>query len=207
MSTGASISGGTPVSYLMQVASTLSTGQGFLQAAPQFEVGAYSTTPNLTSGAPATRVADSFSRSNIYTNGLISASGGTWFVELKNNVSYTGGSQAQQLGLGNDIVGVTADNFWIGSSTAARLSIWKQIAGTVTSLYTIPTDNAKIAIKWNATTADVFVNGSKVVSATVFTPTQLQTLRMYAAQVPFFIQSMALFSTPLSDSDCQLLTT
>jgi hypothetical protein len=174
----------------------------------QIEVGAYPTTYIPTTTASATRIADSFSRNNIYTNGLITSSGGTWFVELRGNVAYTGGiTQAQLLGLGNDAVGATANNFWIACSDATRTRIWKQVAGALTQLYTTTTDTTKIAIKWNGSSADVFANGTKVVSATAFTTTALESLRTVAVQHPYFIQAMALYPSPLSDTDCTTLTT
>jgi len=187
-------------------ANTLSTSV-FLWGA-QLELGAYATTIIPTTTASATRVADSFSRNNIYTNGLITSSGGTWFVELRGNVAYTGGiTQAQLLGLGNDAVGATANNFWIACSDATRTRIWKQVAGALTQLYTTTTDTTKIAIKWNGSSADVFANGTKVVSATAFTTTALESLRTVAVQHPYFIQAMGLHPTPLTDAQCIELTT
>jgi hypothetical protein len=174
----------------------------------QLEAGAYPTSYIPTTSSSATRVADSFSRSNIYTDGFITSSGGTWFVELRNNVVYTGGiDQAQLLGLGNDVVGATANNFWIACSSASRVRIWKQVAGTMSALYLTTTDTTKIAIKWNGTSADIFVNGAKVVSATSFTTTALESLRTYAVQHPYNISQMDLFPTPLTDAECQALTT
>jgi hypothetical protein len=187
---------------------TLSTSV-FLWGA-QLEQGAYPTTYIPTTTASATRVADSFSRNNIYTNGLITAAGGTWFVELRGNVAYT-----------RDGTG----NFWIGDSSAdgsggtvnsltfrnngggsPRLAINKVINGTLTALYTTTTDTSKIAIKWNGTSVDVFVNGTKQVSASAFTPTNMEFLRGATSDVPKFIQQMALFPTPLSDDQCVALT-
>jgi len=181
---------------------------GVLFWGAQLEAGSYATSYIPTTSASVTRVADTFSRNNIYTNGLISASGGTWFVELNNNVVYPDGiSQAQLLGLGNNIVGASADNLWIASSNNFRIRIWKQVAGTLTGLYTTSTDTLKTAIKWNGTTADVFVNGTKVVSATSFTLTALESLRTIAVQHPYYIQQMDLFPTPLTDAECIALTT
>ena len=104
----------------MRLPSTLSTGQGFLQAVPQFEQGAYSTTVIPTSGATATRLADSFSRSNIYTNGLISASGGTWYVELRNNVAYVRDTGGETLGVG-DSSSLAANAFAIRNGSSSSL--------------------------------------------------------------------------------------
>lgn len=173
----------------------------------QFEQGAYATTYIPTTTASVTRLEDTFARNNIYTNGLIGPTGGTWYVELKNNVAYTSSNIFQQLGIGNNTSGVNANNFWISVTDNLRLRVWKQISGTISFLYTTNSDNVKIAIKWDGTTASVFANGVKVVSATAFTPTQLEDLRMNSCNNPFFIQAIALFNTPLSDSDCITLTT
>jgi hypothetical protein len=174
---------------------------------PQMELGAYATTPIFTSGTTATRLADTFTRNNIYTNGLISASGGTWYVELKNNVSYVRDIvSANALFIDTSTSGAT-NGFSIIGQASGRLRIGKAIATVNTAIYTTTTDTVKIAIKWNGTTADVFANGVKVVSATAFTQTTMEFLNALNQDVPKFIQAMALFNAPLSDTDCATLTT
>ena len=175
-------------------------------AQPQMELGAYATTPIFTTGTSATRIADTFTRNNIYTNGIISASGGTWYVELKNNVAYLRDSP-ERFGVG-DTSSLDINSIYIGAGTASlRAVIWKAVSGSFSLLYTLPTDNVKIAIKWNGTSADIFANGVKVVSATAFTTTNMQFLARQLSGIPLFIQTMALYNTPLSDSDCITLTT
>jgi hypothetical protein len=173
----------------------------------QFEAVAYSTTYIPTTTASATRIADSFSRNNIYTNGLITSSGGTWFVELRGNVAYVRDSTAINLFLGDNI---TAPNnaFVIrtASSASTRLSLQKVVAGSFIILTTPSTDTLKIAFKWNGTSADVFVNGVKEISATAFTTTNMEFLSCIA-QNPTFIQQMALYPEPKSDQFCIDLTT
>jgi hypothetical protein len=173
----------------------------------QLEAGSYATTLIDTTSATATRLVDTFSRNNIYTNGLISASGGTWYVELKNNVSYTRDTIGA-IWVGDNSTSSTLGNaFNIRNGGGGRLPIGKTVGGVFTSLYTTLTDNVKFAVKWNGTTADVFVNGVKVVSATAFTATNMEFLYGQGSDVPKFIQQMALYSTPLSDADCTALTT
>jgi hypothetical protein len=205
ITTGASPSGSF-VSYLMKVPSTLSTGQGFLQAAPQFEQGAYSTTTIITTGTAVTRVADSFTRNNLYTNGLISAVGGTWFVELRGNLSLKGDAAGDGVFL--QTVGNT-DNFRLYSESASssRIIIYKRVSNVNTLLYTTTTDTTKLAIKWNGSTADIFANGTKVVSATTFTATQMQDFVTSINASPKYIQAMALAPVPLTDDQCEALTT
>jgi len=173
----------------------------------QVELGAYPTTYIPTTTATVTRITDAFTRNNIFTNGLITSSGGTWFLELRNNVVYTRdtigaiwiGDNSTAASLGNSLN--------IRSSGTGLLPINKCVGGTLTGLYTTLTSTVKIAIKWNGTTADVFVNGTKVVSATAFTTTNMEFLCGQGSDVPKFIQQMALYPTPLSDTDCIALTT
>jgi hypothetical protein len=175
-------------------------------AAPQLELGAYATTWINTTNAAATRLVDSFTRNNIYTNGLISASGGTWYVEMINNISYTRDAAAQGIGIG-DSSSTIANGFLIVNTGTGRQVIQKIIASATTNLFTTTTDTIKIAIKWNGTSADVFVNGTKQVSATSFTTTIMEFLNGTGAGIPRWIKTMALYPTPLSDADCTTLTT
>jgi hypothetical protein len=184
------------------------SGDGFYLWGVQWEQNAsYPTTYIPTTAASATRVADSFSRNNIYTNGLITSSGGTWFVELRGNLSLTRDSSDVGLFIGNSSNGTSGDVLAIRNNGTGRLAITKRISGTQTGLYTTTTDTTKIAIKWNGTSVDVFVNGTKQVSATSFTATNMEFFNGSGGDVTKFIQQMALFSTPLSDTDCTTITT
>jgi hypothetical protein len=82
----------------------------------------------------------------------------------------------------------------------------KELRVVKPNIYTT-TDHVKVAIKWNGTTADVFVNGIKVVSATSFTTTDMEFFRWNGGDVSKYIKQMALFPTPLSDAECIALTT
>jgi len=172
----------------------------------QLELGAYATTYIPTTTASATRIADSFSRNNIYTNGLITSSGGTWFVEFKgNNPKIRDGFMTFGL---TDAASNNGFYFNQSSGASQRLTLNYYLGGVATtSVYTTTTDSVKIAIKWNGSTADIFQNGVKVVSNISFTFTQMQILNCSGVGITTFTQQMALFNYPLSDSDCQLLTT
>ena len=178
-------------------------------AAPQMELGAYATTWVPTTTTAVTRIADTFTRNNIYTNGLISAAGGTWIVDLSNNLSLTrdGASTSLSISTLSSDVFAGANGFEIRGAVGNRFEITKRISGTATLLFTTTTSNVKIAIKWNGTTADVFVNGVKQVSATAFTTTVMEFLKSFGADVPKYINQSLLAPSPLTDSECIALTT
>jgi hypothetical protein len=137
---------------------------------------------------------------------LITSSGGTGFVELRNNISYTRDAGHTGIYIADDSSATNSFRFRTFGG-GLRVSIVKSIATVESTLYTTTTDTVKFAIKWNGSTADVFVNGTKVVSGTIFTTTALQFLMGNANDAPRFIQAMALYPSPLSDTDCTTLTT
>jgi hypothetical protein len=206
-----------PSSFAIELASADGTNiylgngvSGILAWGAQIEVGAYPTTYIPTTSASVTRNGDSFALSNVFTNNMISSAGGTWFVDLRNNrVLSSGGGEDVGGGfeLGNSAgVPTNAWKFRRGGG-AQRINIWNVIGGTSTPIYNLPTDNSKVAIKWNGTTADVFVNGVKVVTATSFPVTNMDFLRYIVNQFPTYLNSMALYNTPLSDAECIQITT
>jgi hypothetical protein len=172
----------------------------------QLEVGAYATSYIPTTSASVTRNQDVISRGNIFTNGLITASGGTWFIDFRSNLSLLADAAGDFLILGVS-QSLTDNNLRIlgSTGTANRLFIFKRIGGVNTSLYTTTTDTAKIAFKWNGSTLDVFVNGVKVVAATAYTETAMQNI-FTDTKTRKYINSMALFPTPITDGECSMLT-
>jgi hypothetical protein len=178
-------------------------------AAPQMELGAYATTFIPTTTAAVTRIADIFTRTNVYTNNFITAAGGTWFVDLSNNLSLIRDNSSGALWIGdNSTFGSVSNGFTLrhlGGTTALR--VVKILSGAGTSIYTTNTDNCKIAIRWNDTTAAVFVNGSKVVTATPFTATNMEFLANMSNQVPYYFNQSALFPVPMTDAQCIEITT
>ena len=191
-------------------ANYISNGNGvdgvFLWGA-QIEAGAYATSFIPTTTASVTRNADSITRNNIFTNGLITAAGGTWFVELRGNVAIQRDSATQGIFINTGTSATIGNGITIRNlGGLVRNSIVKIISGTATTIYTTTSNTCKIAIKWNGTTADVFENGVKVVSATSFTPTAMQNLIGDGSALTLNLNEMALFPTPLTDTQCIALT-
>jgi len=173
----------------------------------QVEAGAYPTSYIPTTTGTVTRNTDSFILNDVYTNNLITSAGGTWFIELNNNISYIRDAFALAITLAD----FSATNYLTltfgGATVSAFVQVRKKIAGVESTIYGATTATVKFAIKWNGTTADVFANGTKVVSATSFTATNMQTFTGNGGDAPKFIKSTMLFPTPLSDSECIALTT
>jgi hypothetical protein len=198
----------------VEILATLVAGQSYdftiRIAAPQLELGAYPTSFIPTTTTALSRNADVLSRDNVFTNGLITSAGGTWFVEIDNNFSLIRDGASSNFGLQTSSVsnanGLVFKNGGVGGG-ALRLQISKRLASIESALYTTLTDKIKAAIKWNGATADVFVNGIKVVSANAFTETIMEFLNLQAQDVPKYIKSTMLFPTPLTDAEMTALTT
>jgi hypothetical protein len=210
------IATGTGVAvFRQQLAKGVSTGyigngtSGLFLWGAQLEAGAYPTSYIPTVASTFTRVADTFSRNNIFTNGLISASGGTWFIELNNNLLLTRDAIGNGIWIGdNNTSSTTGNSLNIRhNGLTARLIINKCINGTLTPLYTTLTNTIKIAIDWNGTTADVFVNGVKVVTNTAFAVTNMEFLNGNGIDVTKYIKQMWLENVPMSDTKLIAATT
>ena len=172
----------------------------------QLELGSYSTSLINTTTTAVTRLADEVTLNNVYTNNLITASGGTWFIHILNNIEKVrdtvGGLYLAQTNAYN-----SSNGFRIGqtSATESRLKIVRYLGGVATT-YQTTADIIKIAISWNGTTWDLWENGIKVVSAEAFTFTALEYLASNL-DIAYEIQSQELYPTALTDIQLATLTT
>ena len=171
----------------------------------QLEVGAYPTSYIPTTISATTRNADLITRNNIYTNNYITSAGGTWFIELNNNLVYTRDAFSYGISL-NSTSTVSGNGFTIRATPSARLIIDKFISGSGNTLFTTYTNTVKIAIKWNGVNSDWFINGVKEVSATPFAFTVMEFLIGNGTDTPKYIKSTYLYPTPLTDAECIALT-
>ena len=186
---------------------------GVLVWGAQIEVGAYATSYIPTTTSSVTRNADSITRNNIYTNGLITAAGGTWFVELRNNVPLLRDASGSELYIGEDANSAVAPSKQSisirngGGGTPIRLQFNYWNGSSTVDIFQTTTDNCKVAIKFTATSFDVFQNGVKVFNAKPISwnLANVQNLNGLIG-VRRFINEMALFPTPLTDAQCIALT-
>jgi hypothetical protein len=178
-------------------------------AAPQMELGAYATTFIPTTTAAVTRLGDTFLRNNLFTNGILTAAGGTWFFDLNNTAQFGRSNSNFALFLSTIDNGFGGNGFVLYNtgSPSQRLTVAKYVNGGISTLYTLSSDATRFAIKWNGTTADFFENGVKVISATAFTATALQFIGNQSLPVPININQSALFPVPMTDAQCIQMTT
>ena len=175
-----------------------------------------------TYGASVTRVNEGIALSNLVANNIVSATGGTWFVHLVDNIPITRESATptdRGLFIGDTSAGSSHSILIrrVTSGTLLRPSIAKSIGGSTTgNIYTTTYSEVKLVIRYNIGVAgsfDVFENGVKVVTASSFTgnvPLTYVGTRTSpsVSESPFAnIKSMALFNTQLSDAECLALTT
>ena len=214
-----STSGGTATAgFLINMANSITDGlaptyigngvNGYFVWGAQVEVGSFVSSYIPTTTAAVTRLADTFTRSNVFTNGLISSAGGTWFVEISDNASVLR-DNGSGLFIGDTAFANNGNQIIIRSAApaaAARFSIIRYISGTATTLHTTTTNKIKVAVKWNGSVMDVFVNGVKVSASNLFTTTTMQNMIAGAGQI-FEIDQMFLAPTPLSDAECIERTT
>jgi hypothetical protein len=171
----------------------------------QLEEGAYPTTYIPTSSASVTRNTDTFALSNVFTNNMISSAGGTWFVDLRNNIPLTRDAFENGIFLGDESL---LNSIRLVTINPGRTSIVLNWGMTFSVPFTTTADNCKLAFKFNGSTLDIFQNGIKVVSATTFAPnlSVMQNLNVSPTGTPKIINSMALYNTPLTDDELEVIT-
>jgi hypothetical protein len=194
----------TSAASARQEANALSTSV-FLWGS-QFEVGRYATSLIPTITTTVTRNTDILFKNNMFFGGYITSAGGTWLVDIKNNKSLTRDADGAGIELADNSFPF-GNSLSIRNTGTGRLVVGKRVSSVYTDLYTTLTDDVKIVIKWNGSTASVFVNGSLVVSSTSFTATLFNNFQAIASSVPFYINKMIFYPTPLDNGQCAVLST
>jgi hypothetical protein len=188
----------------------------------QLEEGTFKTSYIPTYDTTVTRTNEGLSLSDLTTNSIVSATGGTWFIHLLDNIPITktnSTSTDRGIFIADSSAGTTnsINIRRLTNGTLKRVEIAKAIGGSTTgNIYTTTSDEVKLVIRYNIGVAgsfDVFENGVKVITTSAFTGdtplTYVGTRTSPSAlESPFInIKSMALFNTQLSDVEAIQLTT
>jgi hypothetical protein len=188
----------------------------------QLESGAFGTSYIPTYDTSVTRTNEGLALSDLTTNNIVSATGGTWFVHLLDNIPITKNNSTptdRGLFIADSSAGTTnsINIRRLTNGTLKRIEIAKVVGGSTTgNIYTTTSDEVKLVIRYNVGVAggfDVFENGVKVITTSAFTGdsplTYIGTRTSTSAlESPFInIKSMALFNTQLSDAEAIQLTT
>jgi hypothetical protein len=187
---------------------TLSTSV-FLWGA-QLEAGAYATSYIPTTSASVTRNQDLI---NATIPSILNASSGTLFVDAFPVVT---SALNQTIATIND--GTTSRGFWLGLDNGVLQVRFRNAGGVVAANSSLSITNLqriKIALTWNGSAITLFANGVKRInnnSLGANYPSTINTIQMQGDGSFFginrnFINSMALFPTPLTDTQCIALTT
>ena len=178
-------------------------------AAPQSEIGSYTTSYIPTSGSTVTRNQDQFTRNNLAS--LINSAEGVLFVEAKTTYD---SSESRRItlsdGTTNNRVSLEFDE-----SVDNKIKAFITLNGATETLeYTAPDLSIynKIAIKWKANDFAIWFNGSEVVTEAGESrvPTGLTQLVFDGGNgANFFygeVKQLQVFKTALSDSQLAALT-
>jgi hypothetical protein len=187
----------------------------FVLSMPQLEQGASSQfkAPYATSFIPTTttfvtRNSDVFEINDLYSNGIITDIGGTWFLEINNNLSLIRDGFSSGIALDANPAffddGFVIRNNFNGASV--RLGIEIRQGGAIIGTYSTLVNTVKIAIKWDGITTNIYVNGVGVIQFNSFTTKIMNYLSAKADDVPKYIKSMYLFPIHLTDAKCIEIT-
>lgn len=137
------------------------------------------------------------------------AAGGSWYVKLLNNTTQhrvTNGALYVGSTTGSSSTGDTLR--LVNDGTNTRLKVSKTVNGSASpTLFVTSADTTSIVFTWNGSTANVYSNGSKVITDTAFTgTTTLNYLVVNGTDVAKYIKTMAIFPEPLTDAEAISLT-
>jgi hypothetical protein len=169
----------------------------------QLETGSVATTYIPTTTAAVSRAADVISASGALVSGLIGQTEGTMYFEVSDVKGVITGTGNPALMIRN-----SAFTNWIGltsNSIAAPFRITVRSTTTTLINYTSAISEGKVAIAYSANGAVVYVNGSEVAS-TATNPNLTLNIVAMEQYMPFKVESLALYTTRLTDAQLAELT-
>jgi hypothetical protein len=167
----------------------------------QIEGGAYPTSIIRTSGSTVTRSADSSRITTLQSSRIVSASSGTFMVEVDKRESPIFLNQKITVSGSSTDSSLLIDNV----SGAVRVRIWNNSTSNVGTITTdsFPEGTVKYLIKWDGTNTSVFANGKFVGTAAV--PNYAYAIYDMYEQTSFSnnnINEALFFPSALSDEEC-----
>ena len=206
------VTGAAPIGSpqdLMILNSSLSTGQGFLTALPQLEVGSNSTsyipTTTTTPSAGVTRTADVISKTGI--SSLIGQTEGTIFVEA----NLTANAADRRIIVVSDGTEAQRIMFWTFGTT-----LYANFNTILVTIGTFPIGTAKMALAYTiaggSTTYSIKLNNNTLITGTAAAaPTPLSAIHLgtntnSVLQLNDRIKSVQLYKTALSPGQLATLT-
>jgi hypothetical protein len=190
-------------------------GSQFYAWGAAFESGntsaSYATSYIPTTSASVTRVFDYMARLNLVTNGIVSATQGTWFMEIRNNLVLTRDNSTTVFTFGAD----GSNGIRFRPTGTGRIAVEKVVGGVITVLVSAvnATETMKVAFKWNGSEVETFLNGvqqtplNKTYPSTIIPQSALLNFTSTNPGVPIYINEMGFFPTQLTDAQCIALTT
>jgi hypothetical protein len=169
----------------------------------QVEAGSIATTYIPTTSGTVSRSADVISASGALVSGLIGQTEGTMYFEVSDIKGVITGTGNPALMIRN-----SAFTNWIGLTSniiAAPFRITVRSTTTTLINYTSAISEGKVAIAYSANGAVVYVNGSEVAS-TATNPNLTLNIVAMEQYMPFKVESLALYTTRLTDAQLAELT-
>ncbi len=171
----------------------------------QIETGRTATSPIITAGSSVTRLADNPYETGLISNGLLSATGGTWFCEF-NNVKSISSSTSWYLGSSSS----NKITFGGQPALANTLFIWLYNGGIETLIGNTPTGTKiKMCIVFSPTQLKIFGNGALLYTLTqslnVHLWSEFNSLSMNSFSAE--IDEQIMYTTQLSNTEAIELTT
>lgn len=162
-----------------------------------------------TTTASVTRVKDSYTKTQMYTNGYVTSAGGALIVKLSNNIPrIRTNATGVALNTNNSVVG--GNGILITKHSAnntRRLTLRIYQGNTIKFTYTSATDVCIYGVTWNGSTLDAYLNGVKINSTDiVFTNLELQYFWIESPDVTHY-DYIQLYPAPLTAEEMITLTT
>ena len=185
------------------------TGDAMWIWGAQLEAGSNATSYIPTTTSSVTRNADIMTLGNLFTKNIVTSSGGSWYIELLDSKPLVRTLPSYNFYIGDSTSGDVGNSFNLrnNASFSETLTIDKFINGVRTGLINVPIGNTKILINWNGSTANIFINGAKVISNTTFSATNLQFLSLGGQDVSKNIKNIMIYPFPLTDQQAIQFTT